>query len=241
MIVDKHTSLSEVDFEAGAVLAIDKPANITSFGVVRCVRRWTGCRKVGHAGTLDPMATGVLLVCTGPATKRVSEFMDLEKEYEGTIELGITTDTDDAQGKVTGRSDVPLFSRQDILSILVGFQGVIHQIPPMYSAIKMNGSRLYRLARRGKVIPREPRKVTIHEITLLDWNSPRLSVRVRCSKGTYIRALARDVGERCGTGGTLMTLRRTRLGPHRADDAYTLDTLREWLVVQHDERIPIDR
>jgi tRNA pseudouridine55 synthase len=241
MIADRHTPLSEIDFEAGAVLAIDKPANITSFGVVRRIRRWTGCRKVGHAGTLDPMATGLLLVCTGPATKRVSELMDLEKEYEGTVELGITTDTDDAEGKVTERSEVVAFSREDVLSILQEFQGVIDQIPPMYSAIKINGRRLYRLARRGKVVPREPRKVTIHEITLLDWTSPLLSLRVRCSKGTYIRALARDIGGRCGTGGTLKTLRRTRLGPHRADDAYTLDTLREWLVVQHDERISIGR
>ena len=241
MIADKHTPISEIDFEAGAVLVVDKPAGITSFGVVHRIKKWTGCRKVGHAGTLDPMATGVLLVCTGPATKRVSELMELEKEYEGTVELGMTTETDDAEGKVTGRCDVPPFSREDILAILEGFQGFIDQIPPMYSAIKKNGSRLYRLARRGMVVPRDPRKVTIHEINLLDWKPPFLSVRVRCSKGTYIRALARDIGERCGTGGYLKTLRRTRLGPYRADDAYTLETLREWLVVRHDERISIDR
>lgn len=241
MIANKHTPISEIDFEAGAVLAIDKPANITSFGVVDRIRRWTGCRKVGHAGTLDPLATGVLLVCTGPATKRVSELMELEKEYEGTIELGTTTETDDAEGSVTGRYTVPPLSRDEILSILERFQGFIDQIPPMYSALKKNGSRLYRLARRGMVVPREPRKVTIHEIKLLDWKPPLLSIRVRCSKGTYIRALARDIGEQCGTGGYLKTLRRTRIGPHRADDAYTLETLREWLIVQHDERISIDR
>lgn len=234
MIASPETRIPEFDFEAGEVLNIDKPLGMTSFGVVERIRRWTGCRKVGHAGTLDPLATGVLLVCTGRATKRVSEFMDLEKEYEGVVELGKVTDTDDTEGKIVEEHPVPDFSKEDIESSLNSFRGTIDQIPPMYSALKKNGQRLYKLARRGKEVPRQPRSVTIHEITLLNWMCPELSIRVRCSRGTYIRALARDIGNKLGAGGYLKTLRRTRIGQFRVADSYTLETFRRWFYIQHE-------
>ena len=228
------------DFEAGEILNIDKPAGVTSFRIVHKIRRWSHCRKVGHAGTLDPMATGVLLVCTGRATKRVSELMELDKEYEGVLELGTTTETDDAEGRVLARRDVPNLLREDLVVLLKKFEGSIQQIPPMYSAIKKNGRRLYRLARQGVVVEREPRNVQIHEIDLLAWQTPFVRFRIRCSKGTYIRALARDVGECLGTGGYLKGLRRTRVGPYRAEDGYSLETLKESLFCNHGS-LPIHR
>ena len=228
------------NFEAGEVLNIDKPAGMTSFSIVERIRRWTRCKKVGHAGTLDPLATGVLLVCTGLATKRVSKLMELEKVYEGTIELGKSTETDDAEGKVLKHVRVPTFSQEDLVPILKKFEGEVEQVPPMYSALKKDGQRLYRLARRGEVVPREPRRVRIYELELLEWQRPFLRVRVRCSKGTYIRALARDMGEQLGTGGYLKTLRRTRVGRYCVEDAYSLEALRELLFVR-DESLSIHR
>jgi len=222
------------DFENGEILNIDKPAGLTSFGVVKRIRQWTGCRKVGHAGTLDPLATGVLLVCTGRATKRVSELMGLEKEYDGTVELGKTTETDDAEGKIIRECRVYPFSTDEIESVLRIFVGSIDQIPPMYSALKQNGRRLYQLARKGKIVPREPRKVEVHEITLLEYKRPLLRIRVRCSKGTYIRALARDIGEQLGSGGYLKNLRRTRVGPYNVDEGYSLEKLQEWFSVKYE-------
>ena len=207
---------------------------MTSFSVVAKVRAWTHCKKVGHAGTLDPLARGVLLVCTGKATKRVSELMELEKEYEGVIELGKTTETEDAEGKILQQRSVPSFSIEDVLLVLRKFVGKIDQIPPMYSALKKDGVRLYKLARKGKVVHREPRKIKIHEIKLLEWNNPFLKIRVKCSRGTYIRALARDIGETLGVGGYLKTLSRNRIGTYTIQDSYTLNTLRELLSGKHE-------
>jgi tRNA pseudouridine55 synthase len=226
--------ISSFNFEAGEILNIDKPARMTSFGVIERIRKWTQCRKIGHAGTLDPLATGVLLVCTGLATKRVSELVDLEKEYEGIVELGKITETDDAEGRILKQNRVPRFSTDELMTVLTRFTGEIKQVPPMYSAIKKNGRRLYKLARRGEVIPRDARNVRVYEMTLLEWQSPCLRVRVRCSKGTYIRALARDIGEQLGTGGYLKTLRRTRVGPYRVEEGYSVDMLRELLLAEHE-------
>lgn len=206
---------------------------MTSFDVVRRIRRWTGCRKVGHAGTLDPSATGVLLVCTGLATKRVSELMHLEKEYEGTIELGTATDTDDAEGRVLKQAPVPRFVLGDIASVLKKFEGEIAQIPPMFSALKQNGRRLYKIARRGEVVFREPRKVQVYALNILEWERPFIRVRVRCSRGTYIRALARDIGDALNTGGHLKTLRRTRIGSYSSEDSYSLETLKEIILMNY--------
>jgi len=207
---------------------------MTSFSVVAKVRVWAHCKKVGHAGTLDPLATGVLLVCTGKATKRVPELMELKKEYEGVIELGKTTETDDAEGKILQQRSVPSFSIEDVLLVLKKFVGEIEQIPPMYSALKKDGVRLYKLARKGKIVHREPRKIKIHEIKLLEWNKPFLKIRVKCSRGTYIRALARDIGEDLGVGGYLKELRRTRIGTYSIKDSYSLSTLRELLSGKHE-------
>jgi len=229
----ERMTVTHFDFEAGEILNIDKPMRLTSFGVVERIRRWTGCRKVGHAGTLDPMATGVLLVCTGLATKRVSTLMLFEKVYEGTIELGTTTDTDDSEGKVINRSTVNPFPEDEIKSVLAQFKGVIDQIPPMYSAIKKNGKRLYQLARKGVIVQRDPRRVEIYEIDLLSYKRPYIQVRIRCSKGTYIRALARDIGEKLGSGGYLKNLRRLRVGPYEADKAFGLTMLRDLLTIQN--------
>ena len=219
----------DFNFDNGEILNIDKPVGLTSFRIVKKIRHWTNCKKVGHAGTLDPMASGVLLVCTGHATKQVSRLMIMEKEYLGVIELGKVTDTDDIEGKVIEQNQVPSFSKKDMLSILKSFTGEIDQIPPMYSAIRKNGQRLYKLARRGEIVPRESRKVRIYRIELLYWRNPFLNIRVNCSKGTYIRALARDIGEKLKTGGTLKALQRTRIGPYLLEDACTMEHFKEIL------------
>lgn len=220
------------DFENGQILNVDKPEGMTSFGVVRKVRAWTGCRKVGHAGTLDPMATGVLLVCTGKATKRVETLMGLEKVYEGTVTLGRTTDTDDAEGEIIAEQEVPPLSQDTLMGVLRKFRGEILQTPPMFSALKQDGKRLYKLARKGITVERPSRRVRVEELILLDWKQPNLTLRVRCSKGTYIRSLARDIGNALGTGGTLTALRRMRVGSYRVEDAYAFNSL-ETLIREH--------
>lgn len=213
----------KTEFELGKVININKPKGMTSFGVVKKVRSLTGCKKVGHAGTLDPMATGVLLVCTGRATKQISQFVDMDKEYIGTIHLGAATDTDDAEGKVLFEKSVPDLKLETVHHVLNSFVGDIDQVPPMFSAIRQNGKRLYKIARQGKVVKRGPRNVTIHEIELLSSILPELQIRVRCSKGTYIRSLARDIGEKLGTAGYLSQLQRTRIGCYRIENGQTLD------------------
>jgi tRNA pseudouridine55 synthase len=213
--------------EESRIINIDKPEGITSFGVVKLVRRWTGYIKVGHAGTLDPMASGVLLICTGLETKRVSRLMELEKEYLGTITLGITTDTDDTEGEVKTTHPVPEFSSEEIERALDRFRGEIQQTPPMYSALKHKGRRLYKLAREGKVVPRKSRTVRIYGLELLSWKNPQIRLKVTCSRGTYIRSLARDIGEILGTGGILSQLRRSRIGPYTIQNAETLEGFKQ--------------
>lgn len=229
--------MNGTDFEAGAIIPVDKPAGLTSFTVVRLIRKWTGCKKVGHAGTLDPFATGLLLICTGKATKRSAELMLFEKTYEATITLGQKTTTDDPEGEIVATRPVPIFPETEICECLNTFTGVIEQVPPIFSALKKDGKPLYRYARKGVPVTLEPRKVQIHEIELLGWQLPDLSIRVRCGKGTYIRALARDVGERLGTGGSLKSLRRTQIGPYRVDDAVTLDMFRQQMGIDASPKI----
>ncbi len=212
----------KTEFELGKILNIDKPKGITSFGVVKKVRSLTHCKKVGHAGTLDPMATGILLICTGKATKQVATFVDMDKEYIGTIHFGEATDTDDADGNVIQKKPVPRLNEKALIPLLNSFIGDIMQIPPMYSAIRQEGKRLYRLARQGKVVERSQRPVTIYDIELLSWNSPDLKIRVTCAKGTYIRSLARDMGEKLESAAHLTALRRTRVGNYRVEDSVSL-------------------
>ena len=186
-------------------------------------------KKVGHAGTLDPFATGVLLICTGKATKRVSEFMDAEKEYRGTIQLGVQTDTDDITGLVIETNDFSEITPGMVQDVCRRFEGTIPQIPPMYSARKFEGKRLYQIARQGKVVQRRPTNVTISALTILDYKPPFLTINVVCNKGTYIRALARDIGNELGCKGCLHSLTRTRIGDYRIEESMTLDDFKNIL------------
>jgi len=206
-----------------------KPVEWTSFDVVRKVRSVTKVRKVGHTGTLDPFAEGVLVLCLGKATKRVSQLMDLDKEYLSRVKLGATTDTLDPSGVVTNTAPVPALSRSDIVEILDRFVGTIEQVPPMYSALKVNGTRLYQLARAGKTVPRNSRKVRVYGIDLVAWCPPdELELKVTCGKGTYIRTLAADLARALKTVGYLTALTRTRVGPYRQADAIRMEQLSSW-------------
>ena len=206
-----------------------KPVEWTSFDVVRKVRSVTKVRKVGHAGTLDPFAEGVLVLCLGKATKRVSQLMDLDKEYLSRVKLGATTDTLDPSGVVTNTAPVPALSRSDIVEILDRFVGTIEQVPPMYSALKVNGTRLYQLARAGKTVHRNSRKVRVYGIDLVAWCPPdELELKVTCGKGTYIRTLAADLARALKTVGYLTALTRTRVGPYGQADAIRMEQLSSW-------------
>ena len=215
------------DVPLSGILNVDKPPGMTSHDVVDEVRRMVGQRKVGHAGTLDPMATGVLLVCLGKAT-RVAEFlMQGRKRYRATVVLGTTTDTYDAEGEVVSGGGKIDFSQAEIEAALARFVGQIEQVPPMYSAVKQGGQPLYKLARQGKTVERSPRAVEIEAIDLLDWTPPALSIEVACSPGTYIRSLAHDLGEALGSGAHLAALVRLSSGRFALEDATSLDRLAE--------------
>jgi tRNA pseudouridine55 synthase len=209
------------------ILNIDKPLGITSHDVVDRIRRASGTRRVGHAGTLDPAASGVLLICLGQAT-RVTEFlMEGRKVYDAQIRLGISTDTGDSEGKVIRQTTEVAISREQIEHKLIRFRGRIEQIPPMHSALKHQGTALYELARRGIEVERSPRLVEIYDIELTGWTPPSLRLRVECSKGTYIRALARDLGETLSTGAHLQSLVRLASGAFTLDNAISLTAAEE--------------
>lgn len=217
-------------FEEGAVLLVDKPNGITSFDVVRRMRKATDTKKVGHAGTLDPLATGLLIVLVArPATRLQEAFMHLPKTYEGTIRLGATTPSHDTETEVVERCDPSSVTRDTIEEALQTFLGPLEQVPPMYSAVKVDGKRLYKKARRGETVDRPPRQVRIDEVDVTEWAQPDVSFRLTCSKGTYIRSLARDLGEKLGVGGHLVSLRRTAIGPHHVEEAWPLEALEEAL------------
>ncbi len=207
------------------VLNIDKPEGLTSHDVVARVRRLTGIRRVGHAGTLDPLATGVLLVCVGKATRIVEYLQRGKKVYETTIHLGVETDTYDAEGQVVATSPVPDFSIETLAQAVAQFRGDILQTPPMYSAVKQGGTPLYKLARAGKEVARQPRQVTIYEIDILSWQKPYLTLRIVTSPGVYIRTIAHDLGQALGVGGHVQALRRVASGSWRVEDAATLAEL----------------
>ncbi|MDZ7261891.1 MAG: tRNA pseudouridine(55) synthase TruB [candidate division KSB1 bacterium] len=213
------------EYVEGEILNINKPPGWTSFDVVKKIRKLTGWKKVGHAGTLDPFATGVLLILSGQATQKAQQLMNLKKEYVGEIQLGVITDTLDVTGKILEVRPVPEYPFQRVQEVCQKFVGQIQQIPPMYSALKVQGVRLYRLARAGKEISLKPRQVNIDAIEILEINYPVLKIKVTCSKGTYIRALARDIGEALGCGGCLKTLVRTKVGHFRLEDSWELSRL----------------
>ena len=208
------------------IIIIDKPQEWTSNDVVSRLRRVFNTRRIGHGGTLDPMATGVLPVFVGRATRGVEFFEHAEKVYETTIRFGLTTDTEDITGKTLTECEVSL-TREDLEAVLPRFRGDILQIPPMYSAIKVNGQKLYDLARKGREVERQPRPITIHELQLLEFAGNEARLRVRCSKGTYIRTLCHDIGQKLGVGGTLAALRRTRRGKFNISDAITIEKIKE--------------
>lgn len=187
---------------------------MTSFGVIKSIRKASEIKKVGHAGSLDPFATGVLLVCLGNDTKKISEFMELKKEYEGVIEFGIITDTYDIDGKIIEMKPVKGYSIDFLEGILSEFIGTIDQVPPMYSAIKYFGKPLYKIARANKKIEIKARKVNIYSIKVLNYVNPFLTLRIVCSKGTYIRSLAYDIGKILGCGAYLKSLTRTKIGDY---------------------------
>jgi tRNA pseudouridine55 synthase len=208
----------------GALL-LDKPVGITSNFALQKARKLLGARKAGHAGTLDPLASGLLVVLFGEATKFAGPLLDQDKEYVATLKLGERTDTADAEGRVIETGPVPADAEARIAGVLAGFVGEIAQIPPMYSALKRDGIPLYERARRGETVERAPRQVTIRAIEAPRWSPPLLEFRVRCSKGTYIRTLAEDIGAALGSVAHLTSLRRTRSGGFTIEQAVSLDAL----------------
>ena len=208
------------------IVIVDKPQGWTSQDVTARLRRVYATRRIGHGGTLDPMATGVLPVFVGRATRGVEFFEHAEKTYETLLLLGRTTDTQDVTGTVLAEKAVHL-SSADIEEVLPRFRGDILQVPPMYSALKVNGKKLYELARKGQEVERQPRPITVFELTNLGFDGIRLSLRVRCSKGTYIRTLCQDIGDALGCGGCMEALRRVRAGEYGIEDAVPLEQLLE--------------
>lgn len=225
-----------MDFKAGEIFAIDKPYRISSFGALAHVRyvlsRTLGYKvKIGHAGTLDPLATGVLILCTGKATKRIEEFQGHTKEYTATLQLGATTASYDMEHEVNASFPTEHITRELINDTMPQFIGDIEQIPPTYSAVKVNGDRAYELRRAGEEVKLKPKHIHIDEIEVVNFDVEKmqLSLRVVCGKGTYIRALARDLGRALNSGAYLTALRRTRVGDFTIDRCLDYEHIREWI------------
>ena len=212
----------EFDFSAGAILLVNKPQDWTSFDAVKFLRGRVKTKKVGHAGTLDPMATGLLIVCTGKATKSISQLQDMKKEYIGEITFGASTPSYDAESQPDQTAPFEHISEDLITEKLSSeFSGEIMQVPPMYSALKRDGKKLYELARRGKTVELEPRPITIYETEMLSFDLPTVSLRISCSKGTYIRSIAHDLGIALESRGHLSGLERTSIGEYLNKHALT--------------------
>lgn len=204
------------------ILNLNKPVGMTSFAVVSAVRRLTGVRKVGHAGTLDPLADGVLPICLGRATRIVEYLVDKPKAYYATIRLGVTTDTYDSDGAVVATADASGVTQEEVTRALSGFVGEIQQLPPMYSALKHKGRRLYSYARAGETVAREARTVSVYRLELIRYAPPVFEIELECGRGAYVRSIAHDLGERLGCGAHLERLTRLRSGPFSSDDAIPL-------------------
>jgi tRNA pseudouridine55 synthase len=214
-------------YTSGQVLLIDKPLGWTSFDAVRTIRNLVQTKKVGHAGTLDPLATGLLIICTGKFTKSINQYMAQEKEYTGTITLGSTTPTFDLESEPVQFQPYAHLTAEQIIEGTEKFTGPIHQVPPVHSAIKQGGTRVYTLARKGIEVVMQPRQITIHEFSIEEIALPLVHFKVVCSTGTYIRSLANDFGEHLGCGGHLSSLRRTRIGAFKVEDAQTVKAFEE--------------
>lgn len=233
-----------MNFKKGEVLAFDKPYEWTSFALVAKVR-YQLCKKlgvkklkVGHAGTLDPLATGVLILCTGRATKRIEELQAHTKEYVATLKLGATTPSFDLEKPIDAEYPIHHITRERVEEVLRTFVGTIEQVPPVFSACKVNGSRAYDLARKGREVELKAKTLVIDELELLRCDLPEIDIRVVCSKGTYIRALARDIGVALDSGAHLTALRRTRVGDIKVEHCLKLDDFPAWLdeqTIEHEE------
>jgi len=211
----------------GIILNVNKPVGKSSFAVVSYLKRLAGVKKIGHAGTLDPEASGVLLIVIGRATKQVESLMSLEKEYVGTVRFGIVTDTYDSTGNILERHSTEGLTEQSITKALARFKGEIHQVPPRFSALKYKGKPLYSYARKGVIISPYSRPVRIYEIELDSFHSPEATIRIVCSRGTYVRSIAHDLGQVLGCGAILSSLTRIRIGEYHIDDAVSWESLPE--------------
>ena len=224
IITNQTTDLSNADFSEGEIILIDKPSGPTSFQVVSKIRKITGAKKVGHSGTLDPKASGLMILCTGKKTKEMDRFINLNKKYSGIIRLGLSSPSMDIE---TECSEIPLpknLDKNKILEVRDSFLGEIEQTPPMYSAIKVGGKKLYNLARKGKQIEREPRKIFIEKFEINKIDLPDIYFSITCSKGTYIRVIADDFGKKLNTGGILLELRRTGIGDLKVEEAFSINS-----------------
>jgi len=228
-------SLSKEDFESGKVILINKEKKWTSFDVVKKIKNLLKEKflfkkiKVGHAGTLDPLATGLLIVCIGKATKKISDFQNLKKTYSGELTLGATTPSFDLETKVNKTYDLSKISDKNILKVKDSFVGENFQKPPIYSAIKVDGERLYKKARRGDKIEVKPRKIFIYDFQITDISIPKVSFKISCSKGTYIRSIANDFGNKLANGAYLSMLKRDKIGEYSINDAITVEGFKNQL------------
>ena len=223
IITNQTIDLSDADFSDGEIILIDKPSGPTSFQVVSKIRKITGFKKVGHSGTLDPLASGLMIICTGKKTKEMDYFINLDKTYTGIIRLGFKSPSMDSETELSELALPDDLKEQRILKVRDKFLGEIEQTPPMYSAKKINGKKLYHLARKGKSVERKPRKVFIKKFDIEKIELPDIYFNITCSKGTYIRVIADDFGKQLNSGGVLMKLRRERIGEYYVDNALTVD------------------
>ena len=229
MINKERVDFTGLDFHGGEEILIDKPFGWSSFKVVYEIRNAIGWLKIGHAGTLDPFATGLLILCTGKKTKSISEFQDLEKTYSGTITLGKATASMDLETEILCEKPFSHITDEQINLLKEEFTGNIMQIPPMYSAIKQNGKNLYKLARKGKTVERQPREINVSGFNITKIELPDVHFEINCSKGTYLRVIANDFGEKLGCGGVLSSLRRSKIGDYSVDDALSVEEFKERL------------
>lgn len=232
MITKQTKQINSSDISDGLVLLIDKCKSKTSFNLITKVRKKLNIRKVGHAGTLDPMATGLLIVCCGRKTKEIHKYQDLNKVYEGTITLGARTPSMDAETEPEEVRPIKDLSPEKIEEVRKEFLGEIEQIPPMYSALKHKGKSLYKYARKGIEIERKPRIITIYKFQIKEISLPEIKFEIECSKGTYIRVIANDFGEKLGCGGFLSQLRRTKIGNYNVNEALTADELNNIEIIE---------
>jgi tRNA pseudouridine55 synthase len=224
------------------LFVVNKPEGVTSFWVVGQLKRLLKVKKAGHCGTLDPLATGILLILVGKSTRHQSFFMDLPKTYRAVFQLGVKTDTGDTTGKIIEQKVVGAISKDDVEKVISKFKGEINQVPPMYSALKYGGKKLYELARRGLTVKREPRKITIYDIFLLGLGNDWFELLVRCSRGTYVRTLGEDIGNELGCGAAMSKLCRESVGGYRVEDAidgsrlgtYTKDEIEGRMISEND-------